>query len=128
MATYAIIETGGKQYRVAPGDILDVERLTDHEPGDTIEIEKVLLVNQDDDVTVGAPYVDGARVVAKVESEGRAKKIIVFKYKPKTRYRRKKGHRQQYSRISIEDIAVGAPVERSRRRKTKAEAEAAEEA
>ena len=128
MPTYAIIETGGKQYRVAPGDVLDVERLTDHEPGDTIEIEKVLLVNQDDDVTVGAPYIDGARVVAKIELEGKGKKIIVFKYKPKVRYRRKKGHRQRYTRIVIEGIELGTAPKPTRRRRTAAKTGDGEEA
>jgi large subunit ribosomal protein L21 len=105
MTTYAIIETGGKQYRVSPGDVLDVERL-ETPPGDTINIEKVLLVNVDDQITVGRPLVEGARVVAKVEDEGKGKKIIVFKFKPKVRYRRKKGHRQLYSRIAIQEIAT----------------------
>ena len=71
------------------------------------DIEKVLLVNQDGDVTIGAPYVEGARVVVKIELEGKSKKIIVFKYKPKVRYRRKKGHRQRFARIIIEGIELG---------------------
>lgn len=104
MTTYAIVETGGKQYKVAPGDVIDVERLTDFEPGDTVEIERVLLLSRDGQVTVGAPVVPGARVVAKVESEGRGKKVIVFKYKPKVRYRKKTGHRQGFSRIVIQGI------------------------
>ena len=108
MPTYAIIKTGGKQYRVAPGDVLDVERFTEHEPGDTIDIDEVLLVNQDGDVTIGAPYIEGARVIVKIEHEGKAKKIIVFKYKPKVRYRRKQGHRQRFARIIIEGIELGA--------------------
>lgn len=104
MSSYAIIQTGGKQYRVAPGDVIDVERMKDHEPGDTVNFDDVLVVSHEGDVSVGAPYVDGARVVAKVEEEGRAKKILVFKYKPKIRYRRKKGHRQRFARISIQEI------------------------
>jgi len=106
---YAIIKTGGKQYRVSPGDVLEVERL-DTPPGDTITIEKVLLVNLDDQLTVGRPLVEGARVTAMVEDEGKGKKIIVFKYKPKVRYRRKKGHRQLYSRISIQEIGANGGV------------------
>ena len=95
MSSYAIIQTGGKQYRVAPGDVIDVERMKDHEPGDTVNFDDVLVVSHE---------ADGARVVAKVEEEGRAKKILVFKYKPKIRYRRKKGHRQRFARISIQEI------------------------
>ena len=109
MTTYAVVETGGKQYRVAPGDVIDVERLTDSEPGDTIKLEKVLMVSQDGEVTIGTPLVAGAQVVAKIETEGKAKKILVFKYKPKIRYRRKRGHRQQFSRLAIEGIELGSP-------------------
>lgn len=104
--TYAIIETGGKQYRVAPGDVIDVERL-EAEPGDTINLDRILLVSNDDGVTVGSPLVAGAKVVAKVENEAKGKKIIVFKHKPKVRYRRKNGHRQWFSRLSIQEITVG---------------------
>ena len=104
MSTYAIIESGGKQYRVFPGDVIDVDRITANEPGDTINLDKVLLLSQDESVSVGSPYVQGASVVATLESEGRGKKIIVFKYKPKVRYRRKKGHRQHYSRLAIQEI------------------------
>ena len=128
MSTYAIIKTGGKQYRVAPGDVLDVERFTEHEPGDTIDIDEVLLVNQDGDVTIGAPYVEGARVIVKIEQEGKSKKIIVFKYKPKVRYRRKKGHRQRFARIIIEGIELGTTPKPAQRRRTAAKAEATEEA
>ena len=112
MSTYAIIETGGKQYRVSPGDVIDVERLKAHEPGDTVNIDKVVLLSHEDEVAVGKPYVEGARVLVKIEDEVKGKKIIVFKYKPKVRYRRKKGHRQRYSRVSIQEIATpsGAAV------------------
>lgn len=107
MTTYAVVETGGKQYRVKPGDVIDVERLPDSEPGDTVNLEKVLLVARDGAVTIGSPTVTGAKVVAKVEAEGKGKKIIVFKFKPKVRYRRKNGHRQRYSRLAIQEIQVG---------------------
>jgi large subunit ribosomal protein L21 len=107
VSTYAIIETGGKQYRVKPGDVIDVERLPEAEPGDTVDLDRVLLVSKDDEVTVGNPLVSGARVVAKVENEGKGPKIIVFKHKPKVRYRRKNGHRQWYSRLTIQDISAG---------------------
>jgi large subunit ribosomal protein L21 len=104
MTTYAIIETGGKQYRVSPGDVLDVDRLADSALGDTVGIDKVVLLSQDDQVAVGAPYLQGAKVVAKVVGEPKGEKIKVFKYKPKVRYRRMRGHRQLYTRIEIERI------------------------
>ena len=111
MSSYAIIQTGGKQYRVSPGDVIDVERMKDHEPGDTVNFNDVLIVSHNEEVSVGTPFVDGARVVAKVEEEGKGQKIIVFKYKPKIRYRRKKGHRQRFARISIQEIeAPGGSV------------------
>ena len=118
---YAIIETGGKQYRVTPGQTIDVERL-DVAEGNTVELDKVLLVADGDTVTVGTPTVDGAKVVATSQGEGKAKKIIVFKYKPKVRYRKKTGHRQLYTRLVIDRI-VGTeagksePTKKVRRRK-----------
>ncbi len=118
---YAIIETGGKQYRVTPGQTIDVERL-DVAEGNTVELDKVLLIADGDKVTVGTPTVDGAKVVATSQGEGKAKKIIVFKYKPKVRYRKKTGHRQLYTRLVIDRI-VGTeagksePTKKVRRRK-----------
>lgn len=108
MSTYAIIETGNKQYRVKAGDVIEVERLKDAEPGDTVDLDRVLLVSTDDGVTVGNPLVAGVRVTAKVENEGKGKKVIIFKYKPKVRYRRKNGHRQWFSRLAILEIGLGA--------------------
>lgn len=102
--TYAIIETGGKQYRVAPGDILDVDRVKSAHPGETIQLDRVLMLSVDSTVTVGKPTVVGARVTAKIESEPLGEKIIVLKYKRKVRYRRKTGHRHHYSRLSIQEI------------------------
>lgn len=104
MPTYAIIETGGKQYRVTSGDVIDVDKLGDTAPGDTIGIEKVLMVSQDGQITVGKPYVQGATVKVKVVGEPRGKKVRVFKFKPKVRYRRMKGHHTQYSRLEIQEI------------------------
>jgi len=100
---YAIIETGGKQYRVQEGDTLFVEKLEVNE-GDVYTIENVLAVSKDGQLTVGAPMVSGAKVEAKVVEHGKAKKIIVFKYKPKKDYRRKQGHRQPYTKLVIEKI------------------------
>ncbi len=103
---YAVVETGGKQYKVTKGEVIDVEKL-EVPTGETVELDKVLLVSRDDQVTVGQPTVPGAKVVAKVLGEEKGDKVIVFKYKPKTRYRRKTGHRQTYTRLSIEDIIPG---------------------
>lgn len=104
---YAIVKTGGKQYRVSPGDVLDVE-LLEAEEGSTTALDQVLAVSRDGQMRFGAPIVDGARVIAEVQSHYKDRKIIVFKYKAKTRYRRKKGHRQNYTRIRIQDIDTGS--------------------
>jgi large subunit ribosomal protein L21 len=107
---YAIIETGGKQYRVNPGQTIDVERLAVAE-GDTVELDRVLLIADGDRVVVGAPTVDGAKVVATSKGEGRGKKVIVFRYKPKVRYRKKTGHRQSYTRLVIDKIVESGAAE-----------------
>jgi large subunit ribosomal protein L21 len=104
---YALVEFKGKQYKAEKGAVLRVDRI-DAEPGSTLDIDSVLLLSgggEDAAVSVGAPYVKGARVTARVESHEKGDKIIVFKYKPKKDYRRKQGHRQNYSLIKIEDIA-----------------------
>jgi len=118
---YAIIETGGKQYKVSPGQAIDVERL-DVAEGKKVELDKVLLIADGDKVTVGTPTVDGAKVVATSQGDGKGDKIIVFKYKPKVRYRKKTGHRQLYTRLIIDKITVpgtapGEPTKKVRRRK-----------
>ena len=100
---YAIIKTGGKQYRVSIGDIIDVEKLK-VDPGSEIELDQVMAVSVDGELSVGTPVVEGAKVVAMVQSQDRAKTIRVFKYKSKTRYRRTRGHRQPYTRLQIMDI------------------------
>ena len=107
VSVYAVVETGGKQYRVTKGQSLLVERL-DGAQGETIELSRVLLVADGDNMTVGQPTVPGARVVATVSTEReKAPKIIVFKYKRKVRYRRKRGHRQIHTRLFIRDIVTG---------------------
>ena len=121
MKIYAVIETGGKQYKVTPGQTIDVERL-DVAEGKTVELDRVLLIADGDKVRVGTPTVDGAKVVATSQGEGKGKKIIVFKYKPKVRYRKKTGHRQFYTRLVIDKIVeleavMGEPVKKVRRRK-----------
>ena len=100
---YAIMETGGKQFRVQQGDVLFVEKL-DAEVGETVEIDKVLALGQDDGFTVGKPYVEGAKVMLKVTDHGRGEKILVFKYKPKKKYRKLRGYRQPYSKVMVEEI------------------------
>ncbi len=102
---YAIIRTGGKQYQVTAGDTLRVEKIQG-EVGDTIEINDVLLVADGDKVTVGQPVVDGARVTAKIAEQGRAKKVLVFKKKKRKGYQVKKGHRQPYTALVIEEVAA----------------------
>ena len=97
----AIFVTGGKQYYVAEGDVIYVEKL-DKEVGSTVTFDEVLMV----DGNVGNPYVAGAKVEATVEKQGRAKKITVFRYKPKKKYRLKKGHRQPYTKLTIKKISV----------------------
>jgi large subunit ribosomal protein L21 len=101
---YAILETGGKQYKVESGDVIEVERL-DGEPGAQIEVGRVLMLGGGDDAPVfGNPAIEGAKVLGEVVEHGKGDKIIVFKYKPKVRYRRKTGHRQVVTRIRIGDI------------------------
>ena len=104
--THAIIETGGKQYRVKEGDELFIEKL-DAEAEDKVTFDKVLAVlDSDKDSKVGAPYLEGATVSAKVVKNGKSKKIIVFKMRPKKGYRRKQGHRQPYTKVQIEKIVI----------------------
>lgn len=100
----AIIETGGKQYLVSPKEKLAIEKLPAKE-GESVVFDKVLLVANDQEVKVGKPYVAGAKVSAKVLEQSKADKLVVFKYRAKSRYRRKYGHRQQQTVIEIESIA-----------------------
>ena len=100
---YAVLTTGGKQYRVQEGNVLFVEKLN-AEVDSTVELTEVLAVAKDGEIKVGAPVVEGAKVVAKVLAQGKAKKVVVFKYKRKKDYRRKNGHRQPYTKIVIEKI------------------------
>lgn len=101
---YAIIETGGKQVKVEQGQEVYIEKLNG-EADETITFDKVLFVGGDN-VKVGAPYVEGASVTAKIVKQGRAKKLTVYKYKPKKNYSRKQGHRQPYTKVVIEGINV----------------------
>ncbi|HEY9059767.1 MAG TPA: 50S ribosomal protein L21 [Pseudobacteroides sp.] len=100
---YAVIETGGKQYKVQEGDVVFIEKLTADE-GAVVTFDKVLAVSKEGGVSFGSPIVANATVSGKVLSHGKEKKIIIFKYKPKKGYRRKQGHRQPYTKVQIEKI------------------------
>ena len=100
---YAVIETGGKQYKIQEGEILSVERLGAGE-GEKVSFDKVLLVSGEDGIKVGKPYVEGAAVEGEVLFHGKGRKIIVFKYKAKKNYRKKQGHRQPFTRVKITKI------------------------
>lgn len=112
---YAVIQTGGKQHKVEPGEELSVEKL-DGAPGDEVCFDKVLLVSREDKVTVGRPVLENARVVAKITRQGRGPKIVVFKYKRRKGYRKKQGHRQDFTAVKIIEIKTEtgslSPVER----------------
>lgn len=100
---YAIIETGGKQYKVKAGDVIFVEKLSANE-GDSVTFDRVLAVSGDEGLNAGSPFVAGATVTAKVEKHVKGEKIVVYKYKPKKNYHRKQGHRQPYTKVTIEAI------------------------
>lgn len=100
---YAVIETGGKQYRVSEGDTIFVEKL-EGENGDSVKLDKVLLVSNSGDIKVGSPYLEGGSVEASIEKQGKSKKITIFKYKSKKDYRKKQGHRQPFTKLKIEKI------------------------
>lgn len=117
---YAIVELGGKQYVAREGEGIAVDHLSS-KVGDKITLDRVLLVADDGKLTIGRPYVDGVKVEAEVLYHFRAPKIIVYKFKPKVRYRRKLGHRQHHTRLTVERITVGGKKRKARK------AEAADE-
>lgn len=102
---FVIVEQGGKQYRAAEGETIEIDRLP-NEVGDSLTLEDVLLSVDDEDVIIGTPLIKGAKVQAKVMDHFKGRKILVFKYRPKQRYRVKSGHRQQYTRLLIESIEL----------------------
>lgn len=102
---YAIVRTGGKQYQVASGDQLRVEKLEGN-VGDSVNLDDVLMISDGDDVKIGKPSLDGAKVVATITEQGKAKKIVVFKRKRRKGYRLKRGHRQQFTALKIEEISA----------------------
>ena len=103
MTQIAVIKTGGKQYIVSPGQKIKIEKL-DKEPDSEVIFDEVLLVEKSKKVLIGDPFVKGAKVTGKVVSQGKAKKVIVFKYKAKTRYKKKQGHRQKFTEVEIKSI------------------------
>ena len=110
MTSFAVVQTGGKQYRVQPGDVLDVERLY-LDVGAPVDLSDVRLIAGDGEFLVGSPQVEGALVRAQVVEHLRGPKLVIFKYKPKTRYRRKTGHRQELTRLQIEDLVLPGSAE-----------------
>ena len=102
---YAVIKSGGKQYRVAEGDVVCVEKL-DAESDAPVEFKEVLLIKTDDKTFIGEPLVEGASVKGVLKAQGKGEKVLVFKYKKKKQYRRTRGHRQQYSEVLIEKINI----------------------
>ncbi len=104
---YAVIRTGGKQYKVAQGDVIQIEKLTG-DAGATLDFEDVLLVGDDDNTHVGAPIVAGANVAGTILEQGRHKKVIVFKFRKRKGYQRKNGHRQPFTRVRIDSISLNS--------------------
>jgi len=102
--SFAIVETGGKQHKITEGDVFTVEKLKDHKEGDAVVFNKVLLVDDGKATKVGAPYLDGTTVEVELLEEGKGKKIIVQKFKSKSRYKRRLGHRQTYSKVKATKI------------------------
>ena len=106
MTDFAIVQAGGKQYRVSAGDTIRVESLP-ADQGDTVTLDDVLMISHDGDVIVGTPTIEGATVAAEVVAKGKDKKIVILKFKAKTRYRRKNGHRQHYTDLRVTNISSG---------------------
>ena len=117
---YAVVVTGGKQYRVCPGDKIRVEKLN-VEAGESVCLDKVLVLGGEGETMVGAPYVEGAAVDAEVVANGKADKVIIFKYKAKKDYRKKQGHRQPYTKLKINGISVNGEVKAKAEEAPKAE-------
>jgi len=110
----AIIKTGGKQYIVSPGHEIKIEKIKDKKKDDQVVFDQVLLVEKEKNIEIGTPFVKGAKVTAKILEEGRGKKITILKFKSKTRYKKKQGHRQAFIKVKIQDIESSSPA-KSRR-------------
>ncbi len=102
---FAIVETGGKQYRVAEGQVFSTEKITGHQAGDTVVFDKVLLIDTGTTTKVGTPYLEGATVEVTLTLEGKGKKIIVQKFKSKSRYKRRLGHRQPFAKLTVNKVS-----------------------
>jgi len=102
---YAVIQTGGKQYRVSEGDVLRVEKLK-AEAGDSVDLDKVLMVGEGESVNVGTPYIEGSKVTATVKSQGRGKKVKIIKFKRRKHHMKRQGHRQSYTELEITGISA----------------------
>ena len=122
---YAVVRIGGRQYPAEIGKTLVVEKLP-YDEGEEIVFDEVLYLNDESTITVGAPTISGASVTAEVVDQFKGKKIIVYKYKPKNRYRRKQGHRQQYTRLLVKDISTGKSQAATKVNEESEEAETAE--
>ena len=124
---YAVIATGGKQYKVAAGDIIRIEKLPESE-GDEVSFDQVLLVSDGEDVNIGSPYVEGGSVSAKVQSQGRAKKVEIIKFRRRKHHRKQMGHRQSFTEVEITAISVGGKTTKAEAKPTKKEPAAAKPA
>lgn len=103
---YAIIENNGKQYKVSPGKTVRIEKIS-NEPEELVTFEKVMMVKEDEKILYGSPYINGAKVIAKVISHGKTDKVLIFKKKPRKNHRKMRGHRQPYTSLEINEIVIG---------------------
>jgi large subunit ribosomal protein L21 len=101
---YAIVETGGKQYKIAEGDIFTIEKLKNHKAGDSVVFDKILVIDDGTTTKVGTPYIEGATITVDLLEEGKGKKIHIMKYKAKSRYKRRLGHRQPFAKVAVKNI------------------------
>lgn len=101
---FAIVETGGKQYKIAEGDVFKIEKLKDHKAGDSVVFDKVLVLDDGKTTKIGTPYINGASITVDLLEEGKGKKIHILKYKAKSRYKRRLGHRQPFAKVEVKNL------------------------